>query len=214
MRITVLSALPDLITNYCQEALLGRAQREALVEINAVSLREFSDPPHYQIDDRPFGGGAGMLLRVEPIAKALQSMAKPNWKILLSAKGRSFQQEDAKRFAQLSHLVLICGRYEGVDQRVADHLVDEEVRVGDFVTMGGEPAALAILEAVVRLIPGALGNEESLAEESFSESEDSSLEYPQYTRPREFQGLKVPEVLVSGDHQAIRLWRESQKKKS
>jgi tRNA (guanine37-N1)-methyltransferase len=211
MKFQVLSALPDLVEAYAREALLGRAQKQSLIQVAAVPLRKFSDPPHFQIDDQPFGGGPGMLLKCEPIVRALSSLDGPRHTVLLSAKGKKFDQVKAREFSKLPQLVLICGRYEGVDQRIADHYVDEEIRVGDFVMMGGELAALSIIEATARLIPGVLGNEDSPAEESF-EGDADFFEYPQYTRPRVFEGHEVPEVLLSGDHKKIQKWRESQRK--
>lgn len=211
MKFRVLTALPELIDSYASQALLGRAQKAGQLDVKSVALRDFAEPPHYQIDDHPFGGGPGMLLQCEPIVKALRSIEGEKHVVLLSAKGSAFTQIKAKEFSKKGQLVLICGRYEGVDQRIAEHYVDEEIRVGDFVLMGGELAALSIVEATARLIPGVLGNEISATEESFSD--ESSFEYPQYTRPRVFEGYEVPEVLLSGDHKKIELWRKAQRKK-
>jgi len=212
VKFTVITAFPELIDEYCSKALLGKARERALVQIEALHLRDFADPPHFAIDDRPYGGGAGMVLRCEPIVKALRSLPSSGTKILLSAKGKPFTQKTAHRFLGEENIVLICGRYEGVDQRIADHYVDEEIRVGDFVLMGGEIAALSIIEATSRLVPGVLGNEASPEEESFEN--DEGVEYPQYTRPRTFEDHEVPEALLSGDHAKIKRWRSDQRKKS
>lgn len=179
-----------------------------------MALRDFADPPHFQVDDTPYGGGAGMVLKPEPLARAIEKARQELPEapvILLSASGKQFTQRKAHEFAAIPELILVCGRYEGVDQRVIDLLVDEEVSIGDYVLMGGEVAAMAIMEATIRLLDDVLGNPESLQQESFAESDlGAALEGPQYTRPAMFRESPVPEVLLSGDHQKIAAWRTQQ----
>lgn len=194
-------------------SILKRAQMEHKVNFEIIDIREFATDKHHQTDSRPFGGGAGMVMLVEPIDLALQSAtASPaNRKVLLtSAKGKMFNQDLAKEYSQLEELVIICGHYEGVDERVAEHLADEEIRIGDYVLTGGEPAAAVIADSVARLLPGVLGNETSLEDESHAVP--GELGYPQYTRPQDYKGWKVPEVLTSGHHEEIQKWRQSQEK--
>lgn len=191
--------------------MIRQAQKKRLLEVQIVNLRDFARDRHRTVDDRPFGGGEGMVLKAEPLFEAVEwcraRTEGPSDVILLSPQGTRFDQEKARELARRSHLVLICGRYEGVDQRVADRLVDQELSIGDFVLSGGECAALTIVDAVVRLIPGVVGKPGSVEKESFTED---LLDYPQYTRPADFRGLKVPEVLLSGDHQAVHRWRREQ----
>jgi len=182
-----------------------------LVRVNIVNIRDFAPGKHAQADDRPYGGGSGMVMKVEPIVGAIRSLTqyapqKPHV-VLLSPQGRTLDQAKAEQLAQYERLSLVCGHYEGVDQRIADHYVDEEVSVGDYVLTGGEIAALVLLDAVTRLVPGVLGNADSLKKESFC---DGLIEYPQYTRPEEFEGHCVPEVLLSGNHLRIEEWRKSE----
>lgn len=206
---SVISAIPEVITAYGTASILGRAQKSGVIAINGVSLRDFAEPPHHRIDDQPFGGGPGMVLKVEPIAKALKSLvpraSKTTRTILLSTRGTVFNQQEAERLKEYKHLIFITGRYEGVDERVAEHLVDEEMSIGDMVLTGGELPALIAIDTIARLIPGVLGKHESL--ESINGS------FPTYTRPASFRPGKsketwdVPEALVSGNHAHIAQWR-------
>lgn len=236
MKITIITLFSKTVEAFFGESILKRAQEKGLVEIEIVDLRQFAIDKRRTVDDHPYGGGPGMVLRVEPVYEAIEKVKSKKLKveslktILTSPRGKVFNQELAKKYAKLDHLVIVCGHYEGVDERVS-HFVDEEVSIGDFVLTGGEIAAAAIVDSVVRLIPGVLNKEESPKEESFSlvdideliaaVGEDEILqklkkagrrkikllEYPQYTRPKEFKNLKVPTVLLSGDHQKIRQWR-------
>lgn len=216
MTIHILTLFPDFFTSGLQTSILKRAADKSLVEFEIINLRNYTSDERQTADDRPFGGGAGMVMKVEPIALALDALSQKFGRaklhvVLTSAKGRLFKQELAGEYAQVEHLVVICGHYEGVDERVAEHLIDEEVRIGDYVLTGGEPAALVMIDAITRLVPGVLGNEESNVNESHSETGTGG--YPTYTRPEEFRGWKVPEVLLSGDHSRIEAWREEQRKK-
>jgi tRNA (guanine37-N1)-methyltransferase len=208
MRIDVFTIFPDLIEGYCATALVGRARRAGVVDLRVRDLRAGAEDARRSVDDTPFGGGAGMVLMAAPLFAAVESveategLCRPLY--LLSPSGRRFDQAAAQELAGLPGFSLLCGRYEGVDQRVSDHLVDGELSVGDLVLAGGELAALVVVEAVARLVPGTLGNEASTEEESFA---GGLLEYPQYTRPAVFRGWEVPEVLRSGDHGAVARWR-------
>jgi len=208
MRIDVLTLFPEMFSGPLQSSIISRACRKGLAEIRLHNFRAFADDRHRTVDDTPYGGGAGMVLKPGPIFEAVEYLRERNGSfplIYLSPKGKVLEQKTIERWSKLDSFALLCGRYEGVDQRVIDSLVDEEVSLGDFVLSGGEPAALAIIDAVVRLIPGALGDEESALYESFS---DGMLEYPHYTKPRDFRGKAVPDVLLSGNHREIRRWRE------
>jgi len=211
MRIDVLTLFPEVIQPYAAASILGRAQTAGLVEIHTHQLRNYSKDSHKKVDDRPFGGGPGMVLMCQPACDAVAAIENQDQRqalrILLTPQGRLFTQEMASRFAKCERLVFICGHYEGFDERIVETLRPEEVSLGDFVMTGGELAALAIIDAVVRLLPGALGNEDGAADESF---QGARLEYPQYTRPREFRGLSVPDVLLSGNHAEIEAWRRAQ----
>lgn len=204
LTIDVVTLFPDFFKSPLQESLLKKAQTKGLVKFHARSLRDWTHDRHKTADDKPFGGGAGMVMKPEPLFECVEEIGKKAWVILLDPQGEPMSQKLAQKLAKKKHLVMIAGHYEGVDQRVKDHLIDQEISVGDFITMGGEAPALCLIEAVVRLIPGVLGNEESVQHESF---QTGILEYPQYTRPREYRGWKVPEVLMSGDHQKVNLWR-------
>ena len=203
----VLTIFPDLVAPWLDASLMGRARRAGLLDLDVVDLRSAASDPHRSVDDAPFGGGAGMVLAPGPVFAAVEAAAPPRPLLLLGPGGRRFDQAMAAELAAGGALSLLCGRYEGVDQRITDHLVDGEVSIGDFVLSGGEVAALAVLEAVTRLVPGVMGNEESAGEESF---EAGLLEYPQYTRPADFRGWGVPDVLRSGDHGRIARWRRAQ----
>jgi len=258
MNFNVITIFPSLITDYCLESILGRAQTEKLIKIKAVDLRDYATDKHKTIDDTPYGGGPGMVMKPEPIWKALKSLhalksfnrktlstpppikgrkGRSQKTILLSPRGRQFDQRLAEDWSQLKEITFVCGRYEGVDERVADYMVDEEISVGPYVLAGGELGALIIIEAIVRLIPGVLGNEESLLEETFAKLKfkiknqkaigqsqkkevsqknleirnlklDIFKEYPQYTKPAIFQRWKVPAVLLTGNHKKIAAWRQ------
>jgi len=208
VRIDVLTIFPDMVGGYLSHSLVGRAWRQGLLDLRVHDLRSGTDDPHRSVDDAPYGGGAGMVLRPEPIFAVVEREAPPRPLLVLGPGGRRFDQAWARELAATpSGFSLICGRYEGVDQRVADHLADGELSIGDFVLAGGEAAALVVVEAVARLVPGVVGNEVSTGEESFGEG---LLEYPQYTRPAELRGWPVPEALRSGDHGRIARWRRAQ----
>jgi tRNA (guanine37-N1)-methyltransferase len=211
MRIDVFTLFPEIVTAYAETSVLGRAQHAGALEVVAHDLRDGSTDARHTVDDAPFGGGAGMVLMPEPVFAAVEAVEanEPMHRPLffLSPTGRTFTQEVAAELAQLEGFSLLCGRYEGADQRIIDELCDGEISVGDVVLAGGELAALVVVEAVGRLLPGALGNASSTADESFS---DGLLEYPQYTRPAEFRGLEVPAVLRSGNHGEVERWRRAQ----
>jgi tRNA (guanine37-N1)-methyltransferase len=211
MRIDVFTIFPDVIERYAEASILGRARSQGTVDLRAHDLREAATDAHRSVDDAPFGGGVGMVLAPEPVFRSVEAVSDaeglPRPLILLSPSGRRFDHRVAHDLCRLPDgFSLLCGRYEGVDQRVSDHLADEELSVGDFVLAGGELAALVVVEAVTRLLPGVLGNDLSAADESFT---GGLLEYPQFTRPATFRGWEVPEVLRSGDHGSIERWRRS-----
>ena len=211
MKCDVLTLFPDIINAYLRESILKRAQEKGLLEVKVHNIRDFAPDKHKTVDDYPFGGGPGLVMKPEPLWKVIDFLRKdnkPRRVILLSPQGKPFNQQLAEECSQEKRrLVLICGRYEGIDERVRISLVDEEISIGDYVLTGGELAALVIIDASARLIKGALGDERSVEEESFSWG---LLDYPHYTRPREFQGLKVPDVLISGNHKDIWLWRRKE----
>ncbi len=205
MRVDVLTIFPGIFEGPLRESLLGRAVEAGLVEVRVHDLRDFTADRHRQVDDEPFGGGPGMVMKPDPIFAAVDALGPgPGRIVLLSPAGRRLDQALVGELAVEPRLILICGRYEGVDERVAEGLPAEEVSIGDYVLSGGEVPALVVLEAVTRLVPGVVGREESLAAESF---EDGLLDHPHYTRPREIRGLRVPDVLVSGNHREIEAWR-------
>ncbi|HYJ46165.1 MAG TPA: tRNA (guanosine(37)-N1)-methyltransferase TrmD [Pyrinomonadaceae bacterium] len=215
MRIDIVTIFPDFFRGAFDYGIIRRAQAARLVEVKAHDLRGWTHDRHRQVDDRPFGGGDGMVLKPEPIFAAVEELTGESERehypegtrvVLLSPQGRVLTQAVAGELARESHLVLICGRYEGVDERVAEALVTDEISIGDYVLSGGEPAAVVVVDALVRLTPGALGNETSAVNESFSEG---LLDYPHYTRPPEFRGLKVPDVLLGGHHAEIARWRHA-----
>jgi len=211
MRIDVLTLFPELMQPYLSASILGRAQQAGIVEIHTHQLRDYSTDPHKKVDDRPFGGGPGMVLMCQPVIDAVYAIEKldprPALRLLLTPQGRVFNQAGAARYAAAERLLLICGHYEGFDERIIELLQPEEVSLGDFVLTGGEVAALAVVDAVVRLLPGALGHEEAAGLESF---QTTLQDYPQYTRPRVFGGLSVPEILLSGNHAQVDAWRRAQ----
>src|ERR1043166_1847756 len=213
LRVDIVTIFPDYLREAFDYGIIRRARAAQLVEIKAHDLRLWTSDKHKVVDDRPFGGGDGMVLKPEPIFAAVESLAgarrreavAPNKRVvLLSPQGKQFTQSVAGEFAKCEQIVLICGRYEGVDERVAEALVTDEVSIGDYVLSGGEAAALVVVDGIVRLIPGALGSETSASTESFS---DTLLDYPHYTRPSEFAGMRVPDVLLTGDHPEIARWR-------
>ena len=205
LRIDVFTIFPDAVDTYCETGVVGRARRSGLLEVRVCDLRQGADDPRRSVDDAPFGGGAGMVLAPAPVFAAVERSVPPRPLYLLSPAGRRFDQPVAEELAA-APFSLLCGRYEGVDQRIADHLVDGELSIGDYVLAGGELAALVVVEAVARLVPGVVGNEASIADESFSAG---LLEYPQYTRPASFRGWDVPEILLSGDHGRVADWRRA-----
>jgi tRNA (guanine37-N1)-methyltransferase len=207
VRIDVFTIFPEYLDPPLAVSLLGRARDVGMLDVRLHDPRAFTTDRHQSVDDQPFGGGAGMVMTPEPLFAAVEAAEPPRPLLLLSAGGRRFDQAYARELAAGAGFSLVCGRYEGVDQRVADHLCDGELSIGDFVLAGGEGAALVVIEAVARLLPGVMGNEASATEESFT---DGLLEYPQYTRPAEFRGWAVPEVLRSGDHGRIARWRAAQ----
>jgi tRNA (guanine37-N1)-methyltransferase len=206
----IITLFPDSMEKVFSESIIGRAQKKGLIKINFIDLRKFGEGKHKQVDDTAYGGGAGMVLRVDIIDKAIKSIKRRSArKILLTPQGKVFNQRKAKKLSAEKNIILICGHYEGFDERVRG-LVDEEISIGDFVLTGGEIPAMAIVDSVSRLIPGVLGKKDSLKEESF---EDNMLEYPQYTYPRVYKKNKVPEVLLSGNHKEIKEWRKSEAEK-
>ena len=206
MRIDILTIFPSLINSFVTESLIGKAQESGTLEISALDLREGASGAHKAVDDTPFGGGPGMVLKPEPIFNIVETKNPPRPLYLLSPAGEPFSHSKAKELSKLDGFSLLCGRYEGVDQRVRDHLIDGEISLGDFVLAGGEIAALAIVETVTRLVPGVMGNLESAASESFTQG---LLEYPQYTRPWGYKGLTPPDILRSGNHKEIELWKKA-----
>ena len=242
MRFDIITIFPEFFAGPLDYGIVRRAREGRLIETRVHDLRDFTHDRHRTVDDRPFGGGEGMVMKVEPLFEAVESLAVDGTStgeragtaiVLLSAAGKLFRQETARRFAKLERIVLLCGRYEGVDERVAEHLATDEISIGDFVLSGGELAAAMVVDAVTRLIPGALGNEDSAVNESFSAIAEAAslqvpphpshlashesqitdrgiLDYPYYTRPQAFRGWEVPEVLMSGNHEEIRRWRREQ----
>ncbi len=210
MKIAILTLFPEMFESVLACSILGRARAEGLLQVEPMDIRPFSDKKHKNTDDYPFGGGAGMVMMAQPILDAVRSARNQGYEgpcIYLSPRGQPLTQAKTRELAQQDSLVLLCGHYEGVDQRAIDLAVDEELSLGDFVLTGGELAAMALTDAVARHIPGVLGSQDSTQEESFSEG---LLEYPHYTRPRSFEGIEVPEVLLSGDHAKIKAWRREQ----
>ncbi len=206
MRIDVFTIFPSMVSAFAGESLLGRAQAAGTLDVRVHDLREQTSDVHRTVDDSPFGGGAGMVMKPEPIFAAVEAVDPPRPLLYLSPAGRRLDQGYARQLAATDGFSLLCGRYEGVDERVREHLVDGELSIGDYVLGGGEVAAMVVLEAVGRLVPGVMGNDTSADDESFS---DGLLEYPHYTRPAEFRGWEVPDVLRSGDHARVGRWRRA-----
>ena len=210
MQIDILTLFPNSFVPLT-ESIIGRAQQKDKIKINVIDIREFSKDKHKKCDDYTFGGGEGLLMTPQPLFDCIESVLTKNSHVIyLSPKGRKLNQGIVQELSKFEHLVLICGHYEGIDQRVIDTFVDEEISIGDYVLTGGELPAMVLVDAVARLLPDVLGNEDSFKNESFS---DGLLEFPQYTRPSEFRGQKVPEVLLSGNHQEIAKWRKEQSQK-
>jgi tRNA (guanine37-N1)-methyltransferase len=210
LKIQILTIFPRICEGVLGESILKRAQEKGLVSFEALDLRTWATDRHRTTDDAPYGGGPGMVMKIEPIARALDALRLIGTKVLLmTPQGKRFDQRIAEAYSRERHLIIICGHYEGVDQRVADHLVDDEISIGDYVLTNGALAALVFVDAVVRLIPGVLGDEASAAQDSFSER---LLDHPHYTRPESFNDWRVPEVLLSGNHAAIERWRRQQAK--
>jgi len=211
VKFHIVTIFPEFFRGPFDHGVIVRAQADKLLEIRMHDLRNWTYDRHRSVDDRPFGGGEGMLLKAQPLFEAVEAIwparAAKQKVILLSAQGRPFTQSIGREFAELDELILLCGRYEGVDERVAEHLADDEISIGDFVMSGGELAAAMIVDSVARLLPGVLGNEDSARNESFGVENEGLLDCPQYTRPAEFRGWKVPEVLLGGNHEEIKRWR-------
>lgn len=203
--IDIVTLFPEFFESPLRQSLLKRAQADGLIKIRVHNLRDWARDKHHKVDDTPFGGGPGMVFKIEPVHECLKEIGAGSWKVLMDAHGESLSPELAKGLAGKKKIVLIAGHYEGMDYRIKENLVDQMISIGDFITMGGEAPALCLIEALTRFIPGVLGNEESLEAESFG---GGLLEYPQYTRPREYNGWGVPEILFSGDHAKIKKWRD------
>jgi len=227
MRFDILTIFPKIFSaqgglasgggacGYFGASIIKRAIEKKLIKIAVQDLRDYTNDKHRKVDDTPYGGGAGMVLKLEPIWRCIQALSSKfkvqsskSRIILFSAKGKKYTQKDARRLAKYDNLILICGRYEGVDERVVKYVADEEISIGDYVLTGGEIPAMILVDSITRLLPGVLGNPESLEEESFGKIKNSGLEYPQYTKPEKFNGWNVPKVLLSGNHQKIKKWKE------
>lgn len=208
MRIDVLSLFPEMFTGVFGSSILKKAQEKGLVQYRVTDFRDFAENKHRRVDDYPYGGGAGMVLTPQPLFDAVEALASENREkprvVLLCPQGKRFDQQKAEELAKESHLIFVCGHYEGYDERIRENLVTDEISIGDFVLTGGELGAMVIIDSVTRLLPGSLGNEESSIQDSFS---SGMLEHPHYTRPADFRGMKVPEVLLSGNHKNIEEWR-------
>lgn len=205
----LITLFPEMLTGFLEESMLGRAQKEGIIDLKTHNLRKWAHDKHHTVDDRPFGGGAGMLLKPEPVWEAIETLKKPTSTVIyLCPDGEPLSHALSEELAKKEHLLLISGHYEGLDQRVRDNLIDREVSIGDYILTNGTLAAAVLLDAVCRYIPGVLGEEKSLTQESFK---DNLLSFPQYTRPAEYKGHAVPEVLLSGNHEAIAKWRETQR---
>jgi len=209
MKFDIVTIFPESIKEYINTSILKIAQEKGLVEINIHNLRDWATDKHHTTDDTPFGGGPGMVMKVEPVFEAIKDLKKEGSIVAITTpKGEKLEQSKLVEFSKVSnlHMIILCGRYEGFDQRIHDNLVDYEFSIGDYVLSGGELPALVLVDGITRLIPGVLGNEESLTEESFN---DGNLDFSQYTKPAEFNGWKVPDILLSGDHKKISKWRKS-----
>lgn len=208
LQIDVITIFPGMLKGFLEESMLKRATDKGKVQFRSVDLRAYTHDTHRTTDDRPYGGGPGMVMKAEPLGEAIEAVREPGSRVvLMTPQGRRFDQSRAEKLAQHGHLIFICGHYEGVDERVREAFVDEEISIGDYILTNGVLAAAVVIDAVVRLVPGVLGAEQATVEESFSEDR---LEYPQYTRPAVFRGMAVPEVLLSGNHEGIARWRRAQ----
>lgn len=209
MKIDIVTLFPEMFRGPFEESMLKRAQDKRIVSIKIHNVRDWAIDKHGTVDDRPYGGGPGMVMRVDIVDRALKTLkAKGAKVVLLTPQGKVFKQAEARRLAKLNHLIFIAGHYEGIDERIRTHLVDEEVSIGDYVLTGGELPTMVVVDAIVRLLPGVLGKKESLSEESFSSR--ATLEYPHYTRPEVYRGWKVPQILLSGNHAQIKSWRKEE----
>lgn len=210
MRIDILTLFPNLILPYFEDSILKRAVDEGLIELHVHNIRDYSTDKHKKVDDTPYGGGAGMVMTCQPLFDAIEAIKKENSGpvIYFTPQGKRLEQEDAEELSGLENMILLCGRYEGVDYRVREALVDIELSIGDYVLTGGELAAMVLVDAVTRLLPGALGDDDSAHMDSFSPGLDRKKEHPHYTKPAEFKGMQVPEVLLSGNHGEIEKWRK------
>lgn len=205
MKIDILTLFPDFFSNLSSWSIIGRAIGEGIIDINYIDIRSFSKNKHRKVDDYPFGGGPGMVMTPQPLFDAINSVKSNSSRIIyLSPQGKKLNQKLVNELSSEDHLVLLCGHYEGIDNRIIDNYIDEEISIGDYVLTGGEIPAMVLMDSIIRLLPGVLSSEESYSDESHF---DGLLEHPQYTRPREFQGLKVPEILLSGNHEKIKEWR-------
>jgi tRNA (guanine37-N1)-methyltransferase len=207
MRFDILTIFPELLESPLQEGIIRRAREDGAIEVSITNIRDFADDKHAMTDDRPYGGGEGMVMKPEPLAAAIRnagSKSEEEYVVLLSPQGRKYTQRVAEELASKEHLVLVCGRYEGVDERIREHFIDEEISLGDYILTGGELAAMVVVDSITRILPGVLGCSDSAENDTFSRG---GLKYPQYTRPRIFEGHEVPDVLLSGDHARIAEWR-------
>lgn len=208
VRVDVVTIFPEMIAQALDFSIMARARAAGIVQFGVHNPRDYASDRHRIVDDAPYGGGAGMVMKPEPLSACLEAVRSPGAAVaLMTPQGEPFEQATARRLAALEHLVIVCGHYEGIDERVRESLLTDEISIGDYVLTGGELPALVVIDAVVRLLPGVLGNEASAAEESF---EDRLLEHPHYTRPPEFRGMRVPETLVEGDHAQVRRWRRKE----
>ena len=213
IKFGIITIFTNIVEEYINTGIVGTAKGKEIVEINVHDLRKWTTDNHKTVDDTPCGGGPGMVLKIEPIYAAIQELKQENTIVAITTpKGHTIEQKDFKDFSRKDdlHMIILCGRYEGFDQRIHENLVDYEFSIGDYVLSGGELASLVLVDGITRLLPGVLGNEESLADESFNDG--VTLDFPQYTRPIEFNGWKVPEILLTGDHEKIKKWRESQRR--
>ena len=214
MVVDIVTIFPQMVEPALAEGVIGRARTKGVVDVRARDLRDYTTDRHRVVDDIPFGGGPGMVMKPEPLFRAIEAISAergaPSAVILTTPQGRRFSHAEAERFSRMERLVIICGRYEGVDERVAEALVTDEISIGDYVLTGGELPALVVVDAVVRLVPGVVGDDQSVAADSFA---DGWLDYPHYTRPAEFRGMKVPDVLLSGHHAEIAKWRREQQRR-
>ncbi|MDT8389315.1 MAG: tRNA (guanosine(37)-N1)-methyltransferase TrmD [Lentisphaeria bacterium] len=209
MRVDIITLFPEIFQGALTESILGRAGCHGVVDIHLINLRDFADDKRGTVDDAPFGGGAGMVLKPEPLFKAVESVQTADSRVIfMTPQGAPFKQAAAETLARETHLIILCGHYEGIDERARQTLVDDEISIGDFILTNGAMPAMIVLDAVVRLLPGALGSEESAEADSFGDS--GGLDFPSYTRPADFRGLRVPDVLLSGDHERVAAWRREQ----